>query len=40
MKLVDLAIGRSTTEHSYKKAIFKLCFKKQLKEYPLLLKLF
>ena len=33
MKLVDFLLGRSTTEHPYKRAIFKLGFKKRIKEY-------
>ena len=36
VKFVDV-IGSSRIEHPYKRAIFKLCFKKQLKEYPWLL---
>ena len=40
LKLVDFAIAGFTTEHRYKRAIFKLCFKKRLKEHPSLLKYF
>ena len=33
VKLVDVAIGRSTTENPNKEVIFKLSFKTRLKEY-------
>ena len=32
VKFVDFVIGSSRIEHPYKREIFKLCFKKQLKE--------
>ena len=40
MKFVDFVIGVSSAEDRCKRVIFKLCFKKQLKEYPSLLKYF
>lgn len=38
VKIVDFLLGGTTIKYPYKRAIIKLRFKKQFKEYPWLLK--